>query len=308
MDGDRARGQEARTDPAARWRRESAKTYATSGEGNATIDASSSVHESRASGGVCKIPGAVRRRGMPPLTLLTRSVSRPAVVTALLLLSSACSTYRSTLSRAPVADAVAARDVSDQTTVSQDNAAAQAGQGIGRLLIRKASMLLEVENPEVVARRVATMTASLGGYIEQSRESSGGGVHIKVRVPAGMLEEAMDSVATMGRVEKRQISADDVTEQVVDLGARIATRRVIRDRLRALLERASSIEDVITVERELARVQGELDVLERRLEYLRGSSAMAELSVDARRKRVLGPLGLVAVGLGWLVEKAFIIR
>ena len=245
---------------------------------------------------------------MRPLTLLARTVSRPAVVTALLVLSSACSTYRSTLARPPAADAVAERAALDQPSVSQDEVGAQAGQSIGRLLIRKASMLLEVENPELVARRVATMTASLGGYIEQSRESSGGGVHIKVRVPAGALEEAMDSVATMGRVEKRQISADDVTEQVVDLGARIATRRVIRDRLRALLERASSIEDVITVERELARVQGELDVLERRLEYLRGSSAMAELSVDARRKRVLGPLGLVAVGLGWLVEKAFIIR
>jgi len=62
------------------------------------------------------------------------------------------------------------------------------------------------------------------------------------------------------------------------------------------------------VERELARVQGELDALERRLEYLRGSSAMAEMSVDARRKRILGPLGWVVAGAAWVVEKAFIIR
>ena len=86
------------------------------------------------------------------------------------------------------------------------------------------------------------------------------------------------------------------------------TRRAIRDRLRALLERAGSIPDVITVERELARVQGELDVLERRLEYLRGSTSMAELSVDAAPKRILGPLGLLAVGTGWVLQKLFIIK
>jgi hypothetical protein len=165
-----------------------------------------------------------------------------------------------------------------------------------------------VKDPEAVARRVTAMTASLGGFIEQSREASGGGVHIKVRVPAGSLEQAMDSVAGMGHVEKRQISADDVTEQVIDLGARVATRRVIRDRLRALLERAQSIEDVITVERELGRVQSELDSLERRLEYLRGSASMAELAVDARKERILGPLGYVVVGAGWVLEKLFIIR
>ena len=244
---------------------------------------------------------------MPPFILPARLVSRPAVVTALILLSAACATGRSATPAAP--DAVDARAATKDIPLSLEQTGGQPSQaGIGRMLIRRASMLPEVENPEVVARRVAAVTASLGGYIEQSRESSGGGVHIKVRVPAETLEEAMDSVAKMGRVEKRQISADDVTEQVVDLGARVATRRAIRDRLRSLLERASSIEDVITVERELARVQGELDALERRLEYLRGSSAMAEMSVDARKKRILGPLGWVVAGAAWVVEKAFIIR
>jgi hypothetical protein len=242
-------------------------------------------------------------------TLPARSVSRPAVVTALLVVSTACSTMqRGTLDPAP--DAVPASAVASETPIAPEQERAQAGQaGFARLLIRRASMLLDdVKDPELVARRVSAVATSLGGFVEQSRESSGGGIHIKVRVPAATLEDAMDSVATLGHVEKRQISADDVTEQVVDLGARVATRRAIRDRLRALLERASSIEDVITVERELARVQGELDVLERRLEYLRGSASMAELSVDARKKRILGPLGLVVAGTAVLLEKAFIIR
>ncbi len=240
---------------------------------------------------------------------LTRLVSRPAAVAALLLLSAACSTGRSMMGKPAVSapDAVPTTMAREAANVS--DAPPTIGQGaIGRLLIRRASMRLDdVEDPERVARRVTTMTAALGGFVEQSRESEGS-IHIKVRVPADLLETAMDSVATLGKVDKRQVSADDVTEQVVDLNARVATRRAIRDRLRALLERASSIQDVITVERELARVQGELDLLERRLEYLRGSSSMAELDVEARRKMIPGPIGAVALALGWIIQKAFIIR
>src|SRR5688500_3900026 len=112
----------------------------------------------------------MRRRGMSPLISLARAVSRPAVVTALILLSTACTMHRSSLTPAP--DAVAVRQASSDSPLQAEEARAQPGQaGIGRLLIRRASMLLEVDNPEAVARRVATVTASLGGYIEQSRES-----------------------------------------------------------------------------------------------------------------------------------------
>ena len=249
---------------------------------------------------------------MPTLTHVPRAVMRPAAATALVLLSSACATMGGSAATKTVSapDAVPASEITEQTVLSRDEAQSPIGQAsFARLLVRRATMQLQdVKDPQVVARRVSAITTALGGYIEQSRESSGGGVHIKVRVPAAALEEAMDSVATLGHVEKRQISADDVTEQVVDLEARVATRRAVRDRLRSLLERAGSIPDVISVERELARVQGELDVLERRLEYLRGSTSMAELSVDAARKRILGPLGLLAVGTGWVLQKLFIIK
>jgi hypothetical protein len=260
---------------------------------------------------MCKNGRGRRRTGMPILTHLPRAVMRPAAATVLVLLSTACARMGGSAAKAISApDAVPASEVSEQTVLSRDEARSPAGQAsFARLLVRRATMQLQdVKDPQVVARRVSAITTALGGYIEESRESSGGGVHIKVRVPAAALEEAMDSVATLGHVEKRQISADDVTEQVVDLEARVATRRAIRDRLRALLERAGSIPDVISVERELARVQGELDVLERRLEYLRGSSSMAELSVDAAPKRILGPLGLLAVGTGWVLQKLFIIK
>jgi hypothetical protein len=176
------------------------------------------------------------------------------------------------------------------------------------MLIRKAGMQLEVDNPVGISTRVGDVVARLGGYVERSRESSGGGVEMTVRVPEPALEQAMESVAQLGRVVKRDVSADDVTERVVDLTARAGTLRAIRDRLRSLLERASSINEIITVEQELARVQSELDSIERRLEYFRGSASLAELSVEAHRKRILGPIAALFVGTGHLLSKLFVIR
>lgn len=176
------------------------------------------------------------------------------------------------------------------------------------MLVRRAGMQLEVDNPVGISSRVGDVVARLGGYVERSRESSGGGVEMTVRVPEPALEQAMESVSQLGRVVKRDISADDVTERVVDLAARAGTLRAVRDRLRSLLERATSINEIITVERELARVQAELDSIEKRLEFLRGSASLAELSVEAQRKRILGPVGALFVGAGRLIGKLFVIR
>jgi hypothetical protein len=177
-----------------------------------------------------------------------------------------------------------------------------------RLLIRHASIAIEVERITGIAQRTAALAVALGGYVERSAESSQHSVHLVLRIPETRLDAALDSVARMGRVRARQASAEDVTEQIVDLDARVAALRASRDRLRQLLDRAANVTDVVAVEHELARIQGELDSLEGRLKSMRGQVALAELTVDARERIVLGPLGYVVAGLGWVVGKLFVIR
>jgi hypothetical protein len=80
----------------------------------------------------------------------------------------------------------------------------------------------------------------------------------------------------------------------------------VRDRLRQHLDRANGIGEVITVERELARVQGEIEVLTARLKQLRGSVAFAELTISARHPVELGPVSLVLVTLTRWVGKLFV--
>ena len=181
-------------------------------------------------------------------------------------------------------------------------------QGIpaDRLLVRRATIDLEVQQPESIAVSARTIAQGLGGYIERSSESSGRRVHVTMRVPTRALDAAMDAVSRLGRLRSRRLTSDDVTEQIVDLDARATTLRATRDRLRNLLERTQSIGEIVTVEREVARIQGELEMLEARLEYLRRRAGFAALDVDAGPKRVLGPLGLLFKGAATVVEKLFV--
>jgi hypothetical protein len=99
-----------------------------------------------------------------------------------------------------------------------------------------------------------------------------------------------------------------VTEQVVDLDARRKNLAAVRDRLRSLLERAANVGEMVAVERELARVQGDLDALDARLKHLRATTSLSEVTVTASRERILGPLGYLGYGLYWVVAKLFVLR
>lgn len=129
-----------------------------------------------------------------------------------------------------------------------------------------------------------------------------------LRIPDNRLEPALDSLATFGDMKNRTVSAEDVTTTVIDVEARLANLVASRDRLRDLLGRATSVADIVAVERELARVQGEIDSLEARRNYLRDAAALSRLQLSLSRRVVLGPLGVVAKGVGWVLEKLFIWR
>ena len=129
-----------------------------------------------------------------------------------------------------------------------------------------------------------------------------------LRIPDARLEAVMDSIGALGRVTSRSLTMQDVTAEVIDLEARLASLVAARDRLRLLQQRAESVADVVAVERELARVQGEIDSMTGRRDHLRDQADRSTLAVTLRPARVLGPLGAAAYGLGWVVEKLFVIR
>ncbi|HEX5725213.1 MAG TPA: DUF4349 domain-containing protein [Longimicrobiaceae bacterium] len=190
-------------------------------------------------------------------------------------------------------------------------APAGAGEGASvdeRLLVQRVSLELEAERPAEAAAQVEAVTRGVGGYVESATAREAKRVHLVLRIPAASLDSVLAAVSRLGEVEDRRVSALDVTEESTDLEARLQNLVAVRDRLRQHLQRAGGVQDVIAVERELARVQTEIDALEARLKRLRTDVAMSQVTLDIHRKRVLGPLGLLLAGLGWLIGKLFVIQ
>ena len=182
----------------------------------------------------------------------------------------------------------------------------EVAQQVAQQLIRRGDMALQVEDVSATARRVERLATAMGGIVAQSSDDGKDDAHVQMRVPSDRLDATMDSVARFGHVERRGTNSQDVTEQLIDLDARIATLTATRDRLRQLMTRSDAIRDVLEVERELGRVQAELESLDRRATQLRGQVAMSDLSVKIDRRIVLGPIGQLFRGIGVVIGKLFV--
>ena len=179
-------------------------------------------------------------------------------------------------------------------------------------IIRNGQLAVEVEDLDGATETVRRSVETHGGRIESASRFSDERVHMRIRVPATGLDATIADASAMGRVLSRTISENDVTTRYIDTEARLKTRLALRDRLQALLETATTVEDVLNIERELARVQGEIDAMQGQLDYLDRQVAESTLDLTLQIPAVTppeqkpGPLGYVFVGIWKAVKWLFV--
>ena len=177
-----------------------------------------------------------------------------------------------------------------------------------RMLVWRASMKLEVKDVEEAARKADSAVKQAGGHVDDSNVNAPGSATLRIRVPAERLNAALDALAVLGSEKYRTVSSQDVTEAVIDMEARLKNAIALRDRLRVLLDRAKDVKDVLDIERELTRVQSEIDSMDGRLKKLRSQVQFASVDLFLERKTVLGPLGYLGKGIFWVLGKLFVIQ
>lgn len=158
------------------------------------------------------------------------------------------------------------------------NVAAQADEpavaGVERQVIYSATLRLVVVSVRDASNSVLALAKQAGGYLQHSDANS-----ISVRVPAAQFEGLLAQLEKLGEVVDRNVSAADVTEQVLELEIRLDNAKRARERLLAHLEKSEKVEDTIKIEAELARVTLEIERIEGQLRYLRSQVAMSTIHV-----------------------------
>ena len=177
-----------------------------------------------------------------------------------------------------------------------------------RMLIWTAHVSVRVRNIPDAVREATAVVEKAGGYIEDNSESAGRDASLRIRIPAAGFHEALGSFENLGRVTSRQIGGRDVTEEYVDVEARLKNKAVLRDSLKELLAKATDVKDILAIETELNRVQGEMDSMEARIKVLKEQVDLATINLSLERGKVYGPFGYFFKGLWWGLEKLFVIR
>ncbi|AZV62336.1 DUF4349 domain-containing protein [Peribacillus frigoritolerans] len=176
----------------------------------------------------------------------------------------------------------------------QEEAAEKEGMTDERKVIHQAQLELKVKNLEKAQMKIENKAAEYGGYVVESNvyredEELVEGT-ITVRVPEAHFQDFLtDSEGEASEVVGRNVTGQDVTEQYVDLKARLKSKRAVEERLLAFMKDAEKTEDLLKISSDLAVVQEEIEQLNGQMKYLENQASYSTVTITLSQDRIVVP-------------------
>ncbi len=160
-----------------------------------------------------------------------------------------------------------------------------------RKIIRNGDLTLELSDPADAQRKIATIAESLGGFVitSESKQSDNDNqrsrlaVTMVVRVPSAQFEAAVEKIRNIGsgtHILWEKITGQDVTEEFIDVEARIRTKKALEAQFMEIMKRAQKISDALEVQGQLAEVRGEIERLEGRRRFLENQASLSTITIN----------------------------
>jgi len=186
----------------------------------------------------------------------------------------------------------------DGAPIPQEAPALPEGETPDRYLIRNARLDLEAEDAEIAAQKITETVRAAGGYVSGlNKRVDGLGrpfINLTIRVPADQLDQNLNLLKSLGRVLNEQMTTEDVTEEYVDLEARIRNLKRTEERLLDHLGKALLIDSTLKIEQELTRVREQLERFEGRVRFLGHRVRYSTIEINISQKPTAEPLAPVA--------------
>ena len=152
-----------------------------------------------------------------------------------------------------------------------------------RIIVRTVDLGIVVEDVTAAIEAASNIARDMGGWLVGSEHSLKHRGSVSVRVPANSLDDAIDALRDLAfEVDYEIAHSQDVTDEYVDLKSRMRNLEATENALLALFDRAQKVEDALDVQRELARVQEQMEIMQGRIAYLEQTSAYSLLNVTLR--------------------------
>jgi hypothetical protein len=175
----------------------------------------------------------------------------------------------------------------------------KAPENVGPMIVQTAALTILATNYDEASAAIEKLAAAHGGYVEKldakAQTGSARALSAALRIPTKQLDGFLADVRKLGHVEEETRSNEEVSDQYVDLQARLKSARATEQRLIELLGmRTGKLQDVLEAERELARIRGEIEgmqgqsaILVHRVNY---ATVQVELSEEYRQVLGSGPI------------------
>jgi hypothetical protein len=152
----------------------------------------------------------------------------------------------------------------------------------GASVVRTGELDVAVADVPRAADDAGRLTRAAGGVVEADERSTtkgDGTAVLRLRLPPAAFDPSLARFAGLGTERSRSLGSQDVTDQVVDLQARLTSQRASVARVRALLDSATTLGQVVQVEGELTRRTADLESLEARSAALADRVALSTLTL-----------------------------
>jgi hypothetical protein len=172
-------------------------------------------------------------------------------------------------------------------------------QPIERLIVRNGSISMVVKDTHAAQQSIEEMVAEMAGegaYVITSEEQGGieGGppyITLSIRVPAARFDEAMERLVNLAfEVISRNESGQDVTDEYVDLEARLESLKAARQRLLEIMQDTKTTRELLEAEEQLTQREAEIESLKGRMQYLAQSAQLASIWIELQPYRLSQPV------------------
>jgi hypothetical protein len=153
------------------------------------------------------------------------------------------------------------------------------------LIVRTGTLTLVTPAIATSVTDAAGVVSTAGGFVAGSKETGSGAAAtavVEYRIPAAAWEPTFARLRGLGTISDQEIKSEEVTGTVADLGARIANLRVTEQSLQAIMAKASRIQDVLDVQKQLTETRGQIEELVAQESGLRDRAAFGTLTVTFR--------------------------
>jgi hypothetical protein len=196
-------------------------------------------------------------------------------------------------------------------SLTQADSANVVSQALERKIIRNANLTVEVSSPAETQRKIVSIAESHQGFVVTSESTQRTAedktkpevtINLVIRVPAAQFNQVMEEIRAVGtRVPQEKTTGQDVTEEFIDLEARIKNQKALEAQFIEIMKRAGKVEDALEVQRELADVRTEIEKLEGRRRFLQNQASLSTINVTLQT-----PTQIVnATGFWYSVRSAF---